>query len=247
MLSLSSYRWRLSAAQRSAGGGGSLPGGSPLYSPPTMAGSEPDGDIGKAPLPVEDSELALAGINMLLNNGFRESDQLFRQYRYSLAGGPQWGVCGFPFGGGLFRAEPPNLISNGTTVTDRRTPARVQSAFLWSTARGCLCVCVCVWGFCKAAQVPRLCPKEVGGRASVEIALISTPRCFSSWSVRPRHQAPLAARVSTPPGASPPALLFAALPAGSACPREPTLLAPLPAAPRVKCVPGLAILLNATT
>ncbi|KAJ6662171.1 hypothetical protein lerEdw1_012637 [Lerista edwardsae] len=46
-----------------------------------MAGSEPDGDMGKAPLPVEDSELALAGINMLLNNGFRESDQLFRQYR----------------------------------------------------------------------------------------------------------------------------------------------------------------------
>lgn len=50
-----------------------------------MAGSEQDGGTGEAPLPFEDSELALAGINMLLNNGFRESDQLFRKYRYSLA------------------------------------------------------------------------------------------------------------------------------------------------------------------
>lgn len=31
--------------------------------------------------PLQDAELALAGINMLLNNGFRESDQLFRQHR----------------------------------------------------------------------------------------------------------------------------------------------------------------------
>lgn len=31
--------------------------------------------------PREDSEMALAGINMLLNNGFRESDQLFKKYR----------------------------------------------------------------------------------------------------------------------------------------------------------------------
>lgn len=31
--------------------------------------------------PLQDAELALAGINMLLNNGFRESDQLFKQYR----------------------------------------------------------------------------------------------------------------------------------------------------------------------
>lgn len=49
-----------------------------------MAGSEQDGvggGVGEMPLPVEDSELALAGINMLLNNGFRESDQLFRKYR----------------------------------------------------------------------------------------------------------------------------------------------------------------------
>ncbi|KAL8182232.1 UNVERIFIED_CONTAM: hypothetical protein K2H54_049509 [Gekko kuhli] len=45
-----------------------------------MAGSEQDGGIGEGPLPIEDSELALAGINMLLNNGFRESDQLFRKY-----------------------------------------------------------------------------------------------------------------------------------------------------------------------
>lgn len=45
-----------------------------------MAGSEQRED-GEAPLPIEDSELALAGINMLLNNGFRESDQLFKKYR----------------------------------------------------------------------------------------------------------------------------------------------------------------------
>uniref|UniRef100_A0A8C6DKM6 Tetratricopeptide repeat domain 39C n=1 Tax=Moschus moschiferus TaxID=68415 RepID=A0A8C6DKM6_MOSMO len=54
-----------------------------------MAGSEQqrprrldDGDAAAAPL--QDAELALAGINMLLNNGFRESDQLFKQYRKSL-------------------------------------------------------------------------------------------------------------------------------------------------------------------
>lgn len=34
-----------------------------------------------AAAPLQDAELALAGINMLLNNGFRESDQLFKQYR----------------------------------------------------------------------------------------------------------------------------------------------------------------------
>lgn len=51
-----------------------------------MAGSEQqrprrldDGDAAAAPL--QDAELALAGINMMLNNGFRESDQLFKQYR----------------------------------------------------------------------------------------------------------------------------------------------------------------------
>ncbi|CAH2284952.1 tetratricopeptide repeat 39C [Pelobates cultripes] len=31
--------------------------------------------------PADDTELALVGINMLLNNGFRESDQLFRKHR----------------------------------------------------------------------------------------------------------------------------------------------------------------------
>lgn len=30
---------------------------------------------------INDAELALKGINMLLNNGFRESDELFRAYR----------------------------------------------------------------------------------------------------------------------------------------------------------------------
>lgn len=32
--------------------------------------------------PINDAELALKGINMLLNNGFKESDELFRTYRY---------------------------------------------------------------------------------------------------------------------------------------------------------------------
>lgn len=31
---------------------------------------------------INDAELALKGINMLLNNGFKESDELFRAYRY---------------------------------------------------------------------------------------------------------------------------------------------------------------------
>ncbi|XP_023671505.1 tetratricopeptide repeat protein 39C-like isoform X2 [Paramormyrops kingsleyae] len=31
---------------------------------------------------IDDAELALQGINLLLNNGFRESDELFRKYRY---------------------------------------------------------------------------------------------------------------------------------------------------------------------
>uniref|UniRef100_A0A4W3GY09 Tetratricopeptide repeat domain 39C n=1 Tax=Callorhinchus milii TaxID=7868 RepID=A0A4W3GY09_CALMI len=36
---------------------------------------------GVVPERLNDAELALAGINMLLNNGFRESDQLFKKYR----------------------------------------------------------------------------------------------------------------------------------------------------------------------
>lgn len=31
---------------------------------------------------LDDAEMALQGINMLLNNGFKESDELFRRYRY---------------------------------------------------------------------------------------------------------------------------------------------------------------------
>lgn len=31
---------------------------------------------------INDAELALKGINMLLNNGFKESDELFRTYRF---------------------------------------------------------------------------------------------------------------------------------------------------------------------
>lgn len=30
---------------------------------------------------IDDAEMALRGINMLLNNGFKESDELFRRYR----------------------------------------------------------------------------------------------------------------------------------------------------------------------
>lgn len=30
---------------------------------------------------IDDAELAFQGINMLLNNGFKESDELFRRYR----------------------------------------------------------------------------------------------------------------------------------------------------------------------
>lgn len=30
---------------------------------------------------LDDSEMALQGINMLLNNGFKESDELFKRYR----------------------------------------------------------------------------------------------------------------------------------------------------------------------
>ena len=35
----------------------------------------------KAEKDIDDAELALAGINMLLNNGFKESDDLFKKYR----------------------------------------------------------------------------------------------------------------------------------------------------------------------
>lgn len=31
---------------------------------------------------IDDAELAFQGINMLLNNGFKESDELFRRYRW---------------------------------------------------------------------------------------------------------------------------------------------------------------------
>ena len=30
---------------------------------------------------IDDAEMALQGINMLLNNGFKESDELFKRYR----------------------------------------------------------------------------------------------------------------------------------------------------------------------
>lgn len=31
---------------------------------------------------IDDAEMALQGINMLLNNGFKESDELFKRYRF---------------------------------------------------------------------------------------------------------------------------------------------------------------------
>jgi len=34
---------------------------------------------------LDDAEMALQGINMLLNNGFKESDELFRRYRYFMS------------------------------------------------------------------------------------------------------------------------------------------------------------------
>ncbi|XP_061834348.1 tetratricopeptide repeat protein 39C-like isoform X1 [Nerophis lumbriciformis] len=45
-----------------------------------MAGPEQQVEEEKAEH-IDDAELALQGINMLLNNGFKESDQLFRRYR----------------------------------------------------------------------------------------------------------------------------------------------------------------------
>lgn len=67
------------------------PSSSSLYSssPPVSGISMADP---KAPAPgrvedektdrINDAELALKGINMLLNNGFKESDELFRTYRF---------------------------------------------------------------------------------------------------------------------------------------------------------------------
>lgn len=43
---------------------------------PARGGSEEE-----KPESINDAELALKGINMLLNNGFKESDELFRAYR----------------------------------------------------------------------------------------------------------------------------------------------------------------------
>lgn len=49
-----------------------------------MAGPEPvQQEVDDNPDQIDDAELALQGINMLLNNGFRESDELFRKYRYN--------------------------------------------------------------------------------------------------------------------------------------------------------------------
>lgn len=48
-----------------------------------MAGLEPSQrqDAGGKAEHIDDAEMALQGINMLLNNGFKESDELFRRYR----------------------------------------------------------------------------------------------------------------------------------------------------------------------
>lgn len=59
------------------------------HSPPPASGISMADPTEPAPGSVEeektdrinDAELALKGINMLLNNGFKESDELFRAYR----------------------------------------------------------------------------------------------------------------------------------------------------------------------
>lgn len=45
-----------------------------------MADLEPSRQHGETEQ-IDDAELAFKGINMLLNNGFKESDDLFRKYR----------------------------------------------------------------------------------------------------------------------------------------------------------------------
>lgn len=42
---------------------------------------------------IDDAELALKGINMLLNNGFKESDELFRTYRSVRLSYPLFWLC----------------------------------------------------------------------------------------------------------------------------------------------------------
>nr|XP_046159133.1 tetratricopeptide repeat protein 39C-like isoform X1 [Oncorhynchus gorbuscha]XP_046159134.1 tetratricopeptide repeat protein 39C-like isoform X1 [Oncorhynchus gorbuscha]XP_046159136.1 tetratricopeptide repeat protein 39C-like isoform X1 [Oncorhynchus gorbuscha] len=46
-----------------------------------MAGPEQSQQVEQKAEPIDDAELALQGINMLLNNGFKESNELFRKYR----------------------------------------------------------------------------------------------------------------------------------------------------------------------
>ena len=46
-----------------------------------MAGKTKPVAAGDKPDTIDDAELALEGINMLLNNGFKESDDLFKAHR----------------------------------------------------------------------------------------------------------------------------------------------------------------------
>ena len=46
-----------------------------------MAGKTKPMSAGVKPDTIDDAELALEGINMLLNNGFKESDDLFKAHR----------------------------------------------------------------------------------------------------------------------------------------------------------------------
>uniref|UniRef100_A0A8C1V1S0 Tetratricopeptide repeat domain 39C n=1 Tax=Cyprinus carpio TaxID=7962 RepID=A0A8C1V1S0_CYPCA len=49
-----------------------------------MAGPDsPQQQVEEKAEQIDDAELAFQGINMLLNNGFKESDELFRRYRYN--------------------------------------------------------------------------------------------------------------------------------------------------------------------
>lgn len=107
-----------------------------------MAGSEQRED-GEAPLPIEDSELALAGINMLLNNGFRESDQLFKKYR-SVPAAPPPPVPGpFPRAAGPCgaqgaRPEQPRPARPGPSERRRSVlPVPASGSALMGKGRAC--------------------------------------------------------------------------------------------------------------
>ncbi|MEQ2186524.1 hypothetical protein GOODEAATRI_029512 [Goodea atripinnis] len=71
---------------------------------------------------INDAELALKGINMLLNNGFTESDELFRTHR--IISQFRCSAVDVPEGSGplteqLSQLYPPRYIVNRTSVLAR--------------------------------------------------------------------------------------------------------------------------------